>query len=722
MKRFWSILCAILTGMGTVFAEENLIANGDFESASTNFLFGTQFDDWSFGAEIAIETTDVYDGVQALRTVNVTQKRSLQQDVDLRTDVIGQEFELTIHYKVLEAQAGDLALNSAWLYARPTEGVHDSAALNQELPIGTGWQELKVSTTKPQDGTYLSVSVMVKKGVKVIFDGFSLKRTENSTPWFTVFPEKINAVTAQVNEEKLMATLTIRQGNLTQPISLSITGANADMFVLEKTQVTAAEEQVKLWYKPTAAGVHKGMLLVDSPEATQDFVSLSLSGSASDPTQQPELTISPTSLPAFSTTVGGYAVDSVMVHSLNCTEDITVTILNDDEYPAFTVSSTLLPKNMEAQTRITFHPTKAGTYSATVYWSSPGVQKQQMRLTGTTTATPTDPAEEWSKEFKWDMSKPYALLNEPFDNITHNKPLTLADWQNVVKKGDRPWWGYEDKEDGTVVERCAKATAYIYQEKDSLPWEMWLVTPALDYKNAAEQIFTFRVRGDYLYEGQSAALSVFFIDATVPKDVFFQDLEIPMPQTADEAGDWQDIHINLAGQAYIPDVFFMAFRFTGNSGQTGSATYLIDEVSWGRTDLPAITADSTLIRLTTQPEQIEAIALNVEGKNLTEPISIAIGGSNPSNFTITPNSLPVEGGVLGIGFQSEEIGVHEAYLRLRSRGAADVYIPMAVLVQEATAIGSTEAASGNARLQLQDGHILIVTEQGTYTLLGQKQQ
>ena len=164
MKRFCSILCAILLGMSTLFAEENLIANGDFEIASSNFPFGAQFEDWSFGAEIAIETTDVYDGQQALRTVNVTQKRSLQQDVDLRTDVIGQEFELTIHYKVLEAQAGDLALNSAWLYARPTEGVHDSAALNQELPIGSGWQELKVSTTKPQDATYLTVSGAVKKG------------------------------------------------------------------------------------------------------------------------------------------------------------------------------------------------------------------------------------------------------------------------------------------------------------------------------------------------------------------------------------------------------------------------------------------------------------------------------------------------------------------------------------------------------------------------------
>ena len=75
-----------------------------------------------------------------------------------------------------------------------------------------------------------------------------------------------------------------------------------------------------------------------------------------------------------------------------------------------------------------------------------------------------------------------------------------------------------------------------------------------------------------------------------------------------------------------------------------------------------------------------------------------------------------------MGFQSTEIGVHEAYLRLRSRGAADVYIPMAVLVEDPTAIGSTEAASGKARLQLQNGHILIVTERGTYTLLGQKKQ
>ena len=76
--------------------------------------------------------------------------------------------------------------------------------------------------------------------------------------------------------------------------------------------------------------------------------------------------------------------------------------------------------------------------------------------------------------------------------------------------------------------------------------------------------------------------------------------------------------------------------------------------------------------------------------------------------------------MLGVGFQSSELGVHEAYLRLRSRGAADVFIPMAVLVEEPTAIGSTESASEKNRILLIDGQMLIVTNKGTYTLLGKR--
>ncbi len=722
MKRLFGFASMVLMSICMAFGQENLILNGDFEEAESNFLFGARFEDWTYnGGEIAIETIDVYDGAKAFRTVNVTQKTAnLSQEVDLQTDVTGQAFELVIHYKVLEAAEGDLALNSSWIYSRPTEGVHDSAVLNQTLPIGEGWQELKVSTTKPLNASYLNVSVQVKKGVKVLFDGFSLTRQQGALPWFTVSPENIPAAQANVGEEKLMATLIIRQGNLTKPVSLYITGNNREMFALEKSEVSAEEERVKLWYKPTAAGTHKAYLMADSEEATQDFVSLTLSGTASDPTQAPELSITPTTLPAFEATAGDYKTATIAVHSLNCTEDIDVTILNDQDAAAFTINSTLIPKNMDAQTVITFHPTKAGEYSATVYWSTPGVTRQTLRVTGTAVAG-SDTQKDWATEFAWDMQKPRALLDERFDNVAYNKTLLLDGWQNVVLQGDRPWWGFDDKDAaGNVLEHCAKVTAYIYQEKDSVPWEMWLVTPALDYKNAQAKTFTLRVRGDYLSEGQSAELGVYYIDATDPQDVFFQDLGLELPRTADESGDWVDIHINLDGQDNIADVFFMAFRFTGNSGQTGAATYLLDDVSWGRTDLPRITADSTTIILTTTPDAIEAVAVNVEGHNLTEGISVSKGGSNPGSFEVTPTSLPAEGGILGVGFQSSDLGVHEAYLRLRSRGAADVYIPMAVLVKETTGTIQTTADGNRNRLQLKDGHLRIVTPEGVYNLLGAK--
>lgn len=725
MKRLFGFAGMVLMSICMAFGQENLILNGDFEEAESNFLFGARFEDWTYnGGEIAIETSDVYDGAKAFRTVNVTQKTaSLSQEVDLQTDVTGQAFELVIHYKVLEAAEGDLALNSSWIYSRPTEGVHDSAVLNQALPIGEGWQELKVSTTKPLNASYLNVSVQVKKGVKVLFDGFSLTRQQGTLPWFTVSPENIPAAQANAGEEKLMATLTIRQGNLTKPVSVYITGTNRGMFEVEKSEVSAAEETVKVWYKPTAAGTHKAYLMVDSEEATQDFVSLTLSGTASDPTQAPELSITPTTLPAFEATAGDYKTATIAVHSLNCTEDIDVSILNDQDAAAFTINSTLIPKNMEAQTVITFHPTKAGDYSATIYWSTPGVTRQTLRVTGTAVAGSENPDKDWATEFAWDMQKPRVLLDERFDKAEHNKTLVLDGWQNVVLQGDRPWWGFNDTNAvGNVLEKCAKVTAYIYQEKDSVPWEMWLVTPALDYKNAKAKTFTLRVRGDYLSEGQSAELGVYYIDATDPQDVFFQDLGLELPRTADESGDWVDIHINLDGQDNIADVFFMAFRFTGNSGQTGAATYLLDDVSWGRTDLPRITADSTTIILTTTPNAIEAVAVNVTGHNLTEGITVSKGGSNPGSFEVTPTSLPAEGGVLGVGFQSSDLGVHEAYLRLRSRGAADVYIPMAVLVKETTDIPQTKDESNGNQLQLKDGHLRIVTQEGVYSILGAKME
>lgn len=701
-------------------AADNLLSNGDFEEAKTNFLFGADFTDWNFGAEIAIETTDVQHGEKAFRTVNVTSTRSLNQSVDLQSEVTGQEFELTIHYKTLTANEGDIFLNSQWEYLRPQSGTpHDSAVLNQVLPLSSEWKELTFKTTKPQDGSSLLVSIGVKKGAKVLFDNFTLTRTDNTEPWFTVLPETINTAQCNIGDSVLMASVIVRQGNLTTPVSLEVTGAGRSAYKLEKSQVTAPQDTVKLWFAPTQIGIFRGALIAECDEALTYNTTRTLYAAATDSTLRPEITLSPSSLPAFTAKTGESVEDTITVTSLNCIDYVYVSCQNTEVNGAFRINSSLLPRNAESKLCVTFNPSQAGNYSATLTFRTTGGTTQTMTVIGTATEADPTPAD-WATDFVWDTSAPLTLLQENFDTVSHNQTLCLKGWQNVVRLGARPWWGYTDTNNDQ--ERCAKATAYIWGQTDSTLYEMWLVTPALDYKNAKNQVFTFRVRGDYVRDGQSAKLQLYYIDATDPTDVFQQDLQIEMPSTEDQAGDWLDFQVNLTGQDNIADAFFMAFRFTGYSGAAGVATYLIDDVSWGRDDLPLLSSDSTQIIATTGLNQKKIIAVPVRGTNLTESISLSVTGNNASKFKVLPTTLPAIGGIAAVEFQSDQEGVHEAYLRIRSRGAVDLYIPMAVLVKSNTAIDQTESDAPSARIVLRGQTLYIETSHGTYTLDGRLQK
>ncbi len=547
-----------------------------------------------------------------------------------------------------------------------------------------------------------------------------------NAPHYTVTPEKTDTAKTTVGDSVLVAEFTIQHRNITKPTTMYIGGPQRDMFVLEKESVSGESGTVRVWYKPTKVGKHTGYFNTDNPEATADNVSIRLNGVATDAANPPQLTVSPVLLLPFTAVVGEHKSDTVYVTSANCTENISITV-SHNEGAAFTINGSELPKNMDSVlTVITFAPVKAGAYSSTITWSSSGAPTRTMIVTGVAIDKPQEHPD-YDTAFVWKQDTPRKLLREGFDSVTllnHNKPLSLDGWQNVVLQGTRPWWGYEDRTtyEGPVTERCAKVTTYGYQDSNSdKQCEMWLVTPALDYKNAANQVFTFRVRGDYLYEGQSAALQLMYIDATDTADVYMQDLEIAMPNTADQAGDWLDFQVNLTGQENIADTFFMGFRFTGVGGAEGAAVYLIDDVSWGRDDLPLITTDSVQIVAVAEPNTTIAFPVMVTGKNLTEDITVTIGGNNRSKFEVAPATLPKEGGALAVGFKSEEKGVHEAYLRIRSRGAVDVYVPIAVLVQTQTAMNDvTTLKAPAAQLILENGTLFIRTADGLlYNLTGQ---
>jgi len=253
---------------------------------------------------------------------------------------------------------------------------------------------------------------------------------------------------------------------------------------------------------------------------------------------------------------------------------------------------------------------------------------------------------------------------------------------------------------------------------------MILVTPALDYKNAEGKTFTFNVMGEYLQEEENPVeFSIYYIDATGDK-VYWQDLtgSFDIPMTSDDNLTWRTFYLDLAPYAEtMADVFYMAFGYKGPNGNEGAVTYYIDDVSWGRTDLPEIlVTPASIIDSTAVINTKKTIAtLNISSRNLENPITLSLEGANYNRFELSATSLPVEGGEVEVSFEGEEIGVHEAYIRISSKGAPDKFVPMAVLCN--SSITGVEQAQGNqvrSTKVLRDGRILILRGEKAYTILG----
>jgi hypothetical protein len=254
---------------------------------------------------------------------------------------------------------------------------------------------------------------------------------------------------------------------------------------------------------------------------------------------------------------------------------------------------------------------------------------------------------------------------------------------------------------------------------------MFLVTPALDYKNAEGKIFTFSVMGEYMPdEDNPAGLEIYYVDATGGKAVFQSLTEsFVFPSTSVDNNVWVTYFLNLRPYAEtMADVFHIAFRYIGPNGGEGAVTYYIDDVSWGRTDLPEILVNTTsIIDSTSYVNQEKILAeIDVVGKNLTNDIRLGLAGPNYNRFNLSAGHLSKDGGKFSVSFLGEEAGVHEAYIVLTSKGAAEVYIPMAVLCHKAMGIEAVEPTDIHLQKELRNGQVIILRGDNQYTILGTK--
>ncbi len=108
-----------------------------------------------------------------------------------------------------------------------------------------------------------------------------------ATPTITVTETTIPALTAAVGETTDTRTITVGGNNLTNDISLAITGTDAAQFSVSPATIakgtgTVTDQTVTITYTPTTGGTHTATLEITSTDAVS--VTRTLSGTATAPT------------------------------------------------------------------------------------------------------------------------------------------------------------------------------------------------------------------------------------------------------------------------------------------------------------------------------------------------------------------------------------------------------------------------------------------------------
>lgn len=535
-------------------------------------------------------------------------------------------------------------------------------------------------------------------------------------PSLEITAEELKMEHGYVGKQTPLWTLHVKAVNLPGEVTIESTGKDRALFTPSVATLPAGNSELDLviTYAPTKIGKHSARIQFDClalPTLSQAVV---LQAYATDENNPPLMKVTPQQVPTFETKVDEAQEQTILVKTAFLPDYGKIELQTAD---AFRLSTTMLMKDNEAQVKVTFSPTKEGTYENALILSALGADTLVVPLTGKAAPSTAPEPEKEGDELPLDATNPLTILQENFDGVQKNQVLSLKGWKNLATTGKRAWWGMEfDDTDELPGEKAAKVTPFDSKVAvgEDEACEMMLVTPALDFVNAKSKIFTFRVRGDYLRDNQPESLELCYIDMA-DGQLFIQPINVPIPAQKDLSGEWNEFHVDLTNNQ-LADVFFMGFRFKGNRGRENSATYYIDDVSYGRTDLPVILSSTDVITMEALLSK-DAVSkeITITTQNIDNPVKLSIGGPNRSKFDLTTKELPAEGGTFQVKFNSDQLGVHEAYVKLSSRGAADKYVVLSVnCVTQLTGIEGVHAETYAAvRVFDAAGRLLRTSQQAT---------
>lgn len=424
-----------------------------------------------------------------------------------------------------------------------------------------------------------------------------------------IAPIAAHAESLEVTSEKLYTGTSVAKGttveyvkytvtatDLQTPVYVYMTGSQGRMFGLnvEQIPVGTSTTDVIVSYTPTAVGKHTGRINFESSNAELNC-GYAINGVCIDPANPPTITIDASSLVPFACKAGERQQQSIKVITKGLPDYGALKV--DGKSPGnFLISNTMLMKDGTATITITFTPKVNGTYNESITASALEATPVTINITGTAGDGGDDPEAKEGDELPLVTDNALVQYSTSFDGVARNKPLAVEGWKNLAMTGTRAWWGYgfeveTANPEVTETDYCAKVTCYDSKVPAGAAKEcsMLLVSPALNFKDAVNKEVTFRLMGQFLTNDDIYLMEVCYIDMA-DGALYIQPIEMQIPCTADESGTWYPYILDFTGQE-VADTFFIGFRFTAPRGIDCSATYYIDDFTWGKGNAPVAKGD-----------------------------------------------------------------------------------------------------------------------------------
>lgn len=307
-----------------------------------------------------------------------------------------------------------------------------------------------------------------------------------------------------------------------------------------------------------------------------------------------------------------------------------------------------------------------------------------------------------------------AVVNETFDNLRHTRVLGLGGWQNITVRGERPFYAWHQKNAGqTEVENeVAQISFFRWGTDDSREHETWLISPTLSYKDAGSKVVTFSLRfNNPTQDGQEAFGLYVITEKEGQAKAHYLNLVDYVPEGVTvEPETWYDYRIDLSEieGLDIDDKFHVAYSFYSPvGGNATSLNFMLDDFTFGRTDLPVITADRNMLNfffrtgIGTDPQ-----TLSITTERAYAPVTITLVPSMMGAFfKYNTAKLPAEGGDIAIGYKSDDPTTRAAALMIQTRGAAPLMVKLLAQLEGTTGIG-------DARVDANGAPVPVVTADG----------